>query len=108
MTTIFYRHGDIILAAGAEIPASAARQEREGRLVIAEGEATGHAHAIDDAGAELYVDEDTNTAFLRVLAEAGVELVHDEHATLTLPPGDYLVGRQREWTDADEPRQVAD
>lgn len=35
-------------------------------------------------------------------------VVHQEHAAEALRPGTYRVTRQREWTDQDEPRQVAD
>lgn len=36
-----------------------------------------------------------------------VELKHDEHDSITIPPGVYYVGRQREWT-AGEARAVQD
>jgi hypothetical protein len=37
-----------------------------------------------------------------------VSLKHEEHSTIPLAPGLYRVRRQREWTDEQEPIQVAD
>ena len=59
----------------------------------------------DEAAEERTVE--TERMFLRVLEEAGVEVTHEEHATLTIPPGDYEVKRQREYTP-EEIRRVAD
>ena len=45
-------------------------------------------------------------AFLEI-REAMVALQHDEHATINLPPGSYIVRRQREYSP-EEIRRVAD
>jgi hypothetical protein len=77
------------------------------RVVLAHGESTGHAHAISDEGAILFRGTAANSdRFLRVLRP--VNLLHEEHAKIALEPGLYRVRRQREWTDQDEPRVVAD
>lgn len=111
----FYRHGDVVLIS-RKVPDEARRSIR-GRLVLAEGEVTGHAHVIESDEAELWTVPDeaaeehtveTERVFLRVLAEGGVSLVHEEHAALLIPPGDYEVLHQREWTDELEPRRVVD
>ena len=81
----------------------------KGRVVLAHGEVTGHAHAIQDKGAILFFGKDkaaNQDRFLRVLRP--VSLLHEEHAKIALEPGLYRVRRQREWTDQDEPRAVAD
>lgn len=112
-----YRHGDVVLIT-RPIP-DAATETSRGRLTLAEGEVTGHAHVIDHPDAILLTVPAsleaaepaapvTTLTFLRVLAAAGVELTHEEHAALVIPPGEYEVLRQREWTDEDEPRQVTD
>lgn len=102
-----YRQGDVLIVAVAKRPTGLKKAAREeGRIVLAHGEATGHAHAILDKGATLY-GTDLNNRFLEVLAEGGVDLVHEEHATITIPPGDYQIVRQREYTP-EAVRYVAD
>jgi hypothetical protein len=107
-----FRQGDVFLEL-IEDAASIEVGERVpldgGRIVLAHGEATGHAHAISDAGAILFFGNDkaaNQDRFLRVLQP--VSLLHEEHAKIALAPGLYRVRRQREWTDQDEPRVVAD
>jgi hypothetical protein len=91
-----YRQGDVLVVAVERIPrwAKAVHRDR-GRVVLAYGEATGHAHAIADSGASLL--EHQADQYLRVTADRGVSLTHEEHQTITLPPGDYRVVRQREY-----------
>lgn len=98
-----YRQGDILLIPIQAIPEQAKKARRKnGRLVLAEGEATGHAHAVLDRTATLYElfspgdVAELRQRFLNVTAE--VALVHDEHATIQLPPGEYEVRRQREYS----------
>lgn len=102
-----YRQGDVLLVPVKAVPHEAAPIAREGgRLILAHGEATGHAHVVEGEAEFLASDvEDLERRFLRVEKEA--ELVHDEHATVTLPPGDYEVVRQREYSP-EEIRRVAD
>ena len=113
---IAIRQGDVLLVRVARLPKNAtARASENGRIVLAHGEVTGHAHALAIKGsdgrrqskvpAELF-DSDRGT-FLQVTGE-NVMLVHEEHTAHEIPPGIYRVPGQREWTDADEPRQVAD
>jgi len=106
----YYRQGDVALIPTTAIPEGAKPVERDGgRIVLAYGEVTGHAHAILDRGAELLATADTEDRFLSIMASSGVALVHEEHATITLPPGNYVVRRQREYTSADmPPLRVAD
>ena len=107
-TMTIYRQGDVLIVAADSIPAAATQVERDnGRIVLAYGEVTGHAHAILDREAELLAAPGTEDRFLRIMA--AVELQHEEHATITLPPGDYIVRIQREYTSADmAPIRVAD
>lgn len=102
-----FRQGDVLIIPVGEVPAGATPINREhGRLVLAHGEATGHAHVVEGEAQFLTSDlEDLERRFLRVEAEAAV--VHDEHDTITLPPGDYEVVRQREY-QPEAPRYVAD
>lgn len=106
------RQGDVLIVGVPAVPQGLKPRPRtNGRVVLAEGEATGHHHAIADTieapTAAIFDDpNDASGFFLRVESPTG--LVHEEHARVELPAGDYKVIRQREWTDANEPRTVAD
>lgn len=101
------RQGDVLLIPirMADLPNGKPVERDRGRIVLAYGEVTGHAHAIDSAQATL-VETETDQRFLRIMERAFLR--HEEHAIITLEPGAYEVRRQREWTDQDEPRAVAD
>lgn len=106
-----YRQGDVLIVATTNTPRDLKPVERDqGRVILAYGEVTGHAHAIVAPDVELFTIGDLDEMagrFLRVEAEALLE--HEEHDTIILPPGDYLVRRQREYTSADmDPVYVAD
>ena len=102
-----YRQGDVLLRRVTRIPASTPVPRDAGRIVLAYGEVTGHAHVIDAPEAEAtLLTTDQERRFLRLMAPAS--LTHEEHASITLPAGRYEVIRQREWTDANEPRAVLD
>jgi len=101
-----YRQGDVLIVAVDGIPENAEQLERDnGLVVLAYGEATGHHHAVADPEAVLY-DSDGDY-YLRVAAGDGVALAHQEHSAIVLPPGDYRVARQREYTP-EKPRPVQD
>jgi hypothetical protein len=105
---MLYRQGDVLIARIDEAPASLKPVPLDrGRVILAYGEVTGHAHAVE-GDVELFTIEDRaelEERFLRVEAEA--QVVHEEHDTITLPPGEYLVRRQREYAP-EEIRTVAD
>ena len=99
-----YRQGDVFLVAVDSVPSKATQlKRRDGKLILAEGEATGHAHAIKSPRARLL--EHAGLIYLVLLAKA--KLLHEEHAPIELPPGQYLVKRQREYTP-ERIRNVAD
>ena len=104
------RQGDILIAQTNHIPANTTPVPLEnGHVVLAHGEVTGHAHVVDDPTVVFLATDlaDLADRFLRVERECRV--VHDEHDPITLPPGDYVVRRQREYQSADmAPMQVAD
>ncbi len=92
-----YRHGDVLVSALQELPATA---EKQTHLVLAEGELTGHSHRIAEPGAaELF--QSGAEMYLRVIAPAAT-LIHQEHGPITLPTGFYRVWRQREYS----PREI--
>lgn len=115
------RQGDVLIARVERIPTCAKRiPTRGGRIILVKGEATGHHHSVPARGTTLLEPTDYNDAeFLKIMKSAGfkdpatsgarfieitqdnAELVHQEHDAITLPPGFYVVARQREYTSAD-------
>ena len=104
-----YRQGDVLIIPVGELPAGVEKLEREsGRVVLAHGEATGHAHAIKDDRAALFRHPELAAVLMmHVSGDAPVELEHEEHGTIEIPPGNYEVLRQREYSP-EEIRNVAD
>ena len=101
----YWRQGDVLIKRVASIPAEAKPKVRDnGRVILAYGEVTGHAHAITDEGAVLLTVAESAT-FLRL--SKGAQVIHEEHASITLPAGDYQIIRQQEYTPWGE-RRVAD
>jgi hypothetical protein len=100
------RQGDVFLERIDAIPANVKPRARDnGRAILAYGEVTGHAHVLDDPESAIFDGED-GEFFLRIESDTG--LVHDEHARIDLPEGLYVGRTQREWTDENESRAVAD
>lgn len=99
-----YRQGDVLLIPVTTIPETrvSAPLDNE-RVVLAHGEATGHSHSVSAAHVAAYLVG--LELYLRVLRETPV--AHEEHAPIILPPGDYVVRRQREYTP-EEVRNVQD
>ena len=89
------QHGDVLVFSIESLPAGLTKSKpKNGRWILAEGETTGHAHAICDLNhCDVYCGED-GTLYLSV--KESVELTHEEHATQTIAPGNYRVGRVRE------------
>lgn len=94
-----FTSGDFDLTGAVEVP-----RDAQGRLVLALGEVTGHAHVVL---AEYVKMLKTNDG-VYLVSDLPFEIVHDEHAPIPMSAGTHLVHRQREWTDADEPRLIAD
>lgn len=100
-----YRQGDVLIERVGRKPEGGKSVPREnGRIIIAHGEATGHAHAICEPGVEM-VELESGERF--VCSETGIRVVHEEHGTIALPPGNYRITQQREYTP-EAIRNVAD
>ncbi len=93
-----YRQGDVLLQRVDDVPTGLTPVPQDnGRVILAYGEVTGHAHAVLGDAQFLAADlADLEERFLRVQADS--QVVHEEHDTITLPPGNYRVVRQREYT----------
>jgi hypothetical protein len=85
-----YRQGDLLFVMG--IIKHDAKEQKNG--VLALGEVTGHSHHIDGRSNAIMMVIGT-MAYVRAIQEANI--VHEEHATITLPPGDWEVIKQREY-----------
>ena len=85
------RHGDVNIheISGAEVKGKIV--EHNGSFIVAHGE-SGHSHKIT---CERMVIRQDAKGFYLSLGEDGY-LSHEEHKTLTVPKGDYFVGRERE------------
>lgn len=100
-----YRQGDVLIEQVVTIPQGATPGEPKARWHLAEGEATGHFHSVDAADATLLFLDAEMEMYLRV--HRTTEVTHQEHAPIILEPGDYRVGRQREYAP-EGIRNVAD
>ena len=95
-----YRQGDVIIIAveSSNLDSYKEVPREEGRVVLAHGEVTGHSHSIHSKAASLWVKEGELNRILRVKGLGVVNLLHEEHGPIELPPGDYIVRIQREYT----------
>lgn len=89
-TVTWYQQGDVTIKPVAAIPEGASPV---GSRVLAEGEATGHKHLAEAEDVRLFMHE--GALYMRV--PSGTRIVHEEHHVLDVPPGDYLVGKVREY-----------
>jgi hypothetical protein len=103
MKTQLYRQGDVLIRRIAKLPTQKATARPAGNIL--DGEVTGHVHRVEDV-ATAEVLEIENGLFLRVGTD-GCRIVHEEHGPITLPPGNYEVVRQREYSP-EAIRNVAD
>lgn len=106
---MMYRQGDVLMIAIPAIPGDATPCTIDGDVILAYGEVTGHAHRfapdLVKAFAKGGVWSPGAERYIRALE--GATLRHEEHASIVLPPGNYRVVQQREYTPQ-EIRNVAD
>ncbi len=107
--------GDLLIRRISAIPAGVtAMHAARGYYIVAHSE-TGHHHVIAERrGVQVFTTDDPLVSYLRVIAateETEVLLEHlrsfDTHESIAIPPGDYELRRQREYTPAGW-RRVAD
>lgn len=117
-TNNHYRQGDVLIEQIAEIPSTARKQRRAKKVILAHGEITGHHHQLQVADpADWWKGEQEIAPTLEKpktlagelflgLPQGGV-VTHPEHGQIILPPGNFRVIRQREYSP-EEIRNVAD
>jgi hypothetical protein len=98
-----FRQGDVLFKEVKIIP-TGGTVRKTGHIL--EGEATGHIHRLGELDCAEVLEIESGL-FVNVTADGGVSIIHEEHRTLTLPPGNYEVVRQREYSP-EEIRNVAD
>lgn len=94
------RQGDVFIEQIDDLPNGITASKKDARgVVLAEGEATGHHHRIGPKfrTAKLF-DGEEGAKFLHVGGTAPVALTHEEHSPVKLPPGNYRVLIQREYS----------
>jgi hypothetical protein len=104
------RQGDVFIERIDDLPTDLTEVKCDPRgVVLAEGEATGHHHRIGPRfrTAKLYTGGEDGARFLSVAGKAPVALTHEEHSPVKLPPGNYRVLIQREYSP-DAVREVVD
>lgn len=103
------RQGDLLIESVGSFPVDLVPVKREqDRIILARGEATGHHHAVLEREVEMLKDPGTAEAVDRWLrATASFTVVHEEHAPITVPAGNYVIRRQREYAP-ERIRMVAD
>ncbi len=102
----YYQQGDVLFFPVNKMPKGkkARINKNMGRTVIMEGEATGHAHATT-----------SDIDFLEIEGKKYIsstkdfDVVHEEHKQVTIPAGNYEIGRVKEYDHfSEEVRAVAD
>ena len=89
---MLFRHGDVLIQKVANLPDEKKQLKHR---TLAHGELTGHSHSIREKHVQLW--QAANELFLEI-ADVPATVVHQEHAPIELPPGNYRVWRQREYT----------
>ncbi len=110
-STAKYRQGDVLFIRHDRLPAGEHKVHRNG--TVAYGEVTGHSHRLADPGTAevlecgegLYVQ--VSEEGISLSGEPGASFIHEEHGVINLPPGNYEVRIQREYSPS-EVRSVAD
>ena len=99
-----FQQGDVLLLSASIPPEVTPKPDG----ILARGEVTGHAHRLAEATDGLLYEAEDGTLYLRVGAK-GATITHEEHRPITVPPGDYRVGRVQEYDHfAEEARRVRD
>lgn len=90
-----YRQGDILFKETNSIP-TVTKVRTNGHIL--EGEATGHIHRVAETDLENCELTECGTELYLNVSESGISIVHEDHKTIGLPPGNYEIVRQREYS----------
>lgn len=109
---LMHRQGDVLIIPVDKIPTDAKpmKREKDGSATLALGEATGHSHrAHGDVRMFRRAAEAESIQLPRYLQVRGAPAIvlHQEHGQVDLPPGNYRVIQQREYSP-EKLRRVVD
>jgi len=90
-----FRHGDLTIKKVRKI--NGTKISHAGSFVLALGEATGHRHIITCEKPQAMMIYDVGDGRFMLNLGTLATLTHEEHKTITLVPGKYYVGREREY-----------
>ena len=99
------RQGDVLVFEVIAIPKAAQKETTKGDIILAFGEVTGHSHRINTPAKKAVMWAAGAERFLQAMET--VSLQHEEHATVTIPPGNYKIVIQQEYRPG-ELRSVQD
>jgi hypothetical protein len=79
-------------------------------LIVAYGEATGHHHKLEvaDRKTNLNFGKDKDGNIYLEVKDYPVEMTHQEHQTQVINPGVYVIGKQYEYDEITEIREIVD
>jgi hypothetical protein len=97
--------GDFMIIRINEIPSNVEPMKIEDGVYVVAHSETGHNHVMERTNVEAFVPKDTKEVDLYELflnVKEPTEINHlrsfDTHETLMVPPGQYVIKRQREYT----------
>ena len=100
--------GDIAIISNVQIKNGLKFELLKTDFIVAEGEVTGHKHRlIPTKDSQMEIAQDGTGFYLRII-KGSANLVHEEHDTHTLETGIHYIGRQWEFSEQEEYRQVVD
>lgn len=107
---VLRRQGDVLFVKVDRLPTGERKKRENG--TVAYGEVTGHSHSLAVADRDMAEVLEIGDGLYVHVGENGVRIegatfVHEEHGPITLPPGDYRVTIQREYSP-EEIRNVID
>lgn len=97
---LMFRQGDVALVRVDEIPSDAKACKVKGDVILAYGEVTGHAHRFAEGSVKPFAKGGAwdPAAERYIQALEGATLRHEEHSAIQLPPGNYRVIQQVEYS----------
>ena len=102
-----YRHGDVAIKQIDKLPSGLTKEKG---TTLARGEKTGHHHTLvaEKPKTKIQLFKDAQGQMYVEVSGAEAQLTHQEHHTITVMPGIYVVGSEREYDVLEGYRKVMD